>query len=113
MSARNPLLAAPPYAVEQALKLLGANLRTARLRRNLTIGDVAEKIGAGPRAVADAEKGKPSTGIATYAALLWTYDLLGELEAIADPARDNEGQALALSRERSRARHSGGMDNDF
>jgi DNA-binding XRE family transcriptional regulator len=57
MAARNKLLAAPPYAVEQALKRLGANLRTARLRRNLTINDMAEKIGTGERAVVDAEKG--------------------------------------------------------
>ena len=35
MSARNPLLAAPPHAVELALKRLGANLHTARMRRNL------------------------------------------------------------------------------
>ena len=41
--------------VEQALKTLGANIRTARLRRNLTIGEMAEKIGTGERAVADAE----------------------------------------------------------
>lgn len=39
---------APPYPVEQTIKRLGVNLRTARLRRNLTIQDVAEKIGAGP-----------------------------------------------------------------
>lgn len=113
MSARNPLLAAPPYPVEQALKRLGANLRTARLRRNLTIRDVAGKIGTGPRAISDAEKGKPSTGIAVYAALLWTYDLLVEFTEVADPARDDEGQTLALSRERSRARMSGGLDDDF
>lgn len=113
MSARNPLLAAPPYPVEQALKRLGANLRTARLRRNLTIRDVAEKIGTGPRAISDAEKGKPSTGIAVYAALLWTYDLLSGFTEVADPARDEEGQTLALSRERSRARMSGGLDDDF
>ena len=55
MAARNKLLTAPPYAVEQTLKRLGANLRTARLRRNLTIDDMAEKIGTGERAVANAE----------------------------------------------------------
>lgn len=48
MSSRNLLLAAPPYPVEQALKSLGSNLRTARLRRNLSLEDVAAKIGAGP-----------------------------------------------------------------
>ena len=113
MTARNPLLTAPPYPVEQALARLGANLRTARLRRNLTIKDVAEKIGAGPRAVMDAEKGKPSTSIAVYVALLWVFDLLGPFGEVADPARDAEGQVLARSRERSRARIGEGLDDDF
>lgn len=114
MTARNPLLAAPPYAVAQALTRLGANLRTARLRRNLTVEEVAQKIGTGRRAVMDAEKGKPSTGIAVYAALLWAYDLLGPLDDIADPGRDAEGSALALSRERTRSRRSGrALSDDF
>jgi len=113
MAKKNPLLTTPPYAVEQALKTLGANLRTARLRRNLTSQDVADKIGTGPRAVSDAEKGKLSTGIAVYAALLWAFDLVGQMEALADPAKDKEGQALASSRERARARQSGEIDNDF
>jgi transcriptional regulator with XRE-family HTH domain len=111
--ARNPLLAAPPYPVEQALKRLGANLRIARIRRRLTVQEVAEKIGTGSRAVSDAERGKPSTSVATYAALLWAFGLLGGLEALADPTRDSEGQALALSREPSRVRPTGGLDNDF
>ena len=55
MTARNKLLTAPPYAVERTLKGLGANLRTARLRRNLTIGEMAEKIGTGERAVGRGE----------------------------------------------------------
>ncbi len=107
MTARNALYAAPPYAVEQAIKGVGANLRTARLRRNLTIAEVAEKIGTGPRAIRDAENGKPSTGIAVYAALLWAFDLIEHLEAAADPARDERGQALAFSRERKRSRRAG------
>jgi transcriptional regulator with XRE-family HTH domain len=53
-----------PYPVEHAIKKVGDNLRTARLRRKLTIEEVAEKIGAGPRAVRAAESGKPSTGMA-------------------------------------------------
>ena len=60
MSTRNPLLTSPPFPVDQATKTLGANLRNARLRRNLSIQEVAQKIGTGPRAVADAEKGKAS-----------------------------------------------------
>jgi len=113
MSARNPLLAAPPYPVEKALKNLGANLRTARLRRNLTIQEIAEKIGTGPRVVSDAEKGKASTGIAVYVALLWVLDLLDQFADVADPGKDEVGQALSRASERSRARNTGELDNDF
>jgi transcriptional regulator with XRE-family HTH domain len=80
MAARNALLEAPPYAVESALVKLGQRLRTARLRRNLSVEAVGRKIGAGARAVTDAEKGKPSTGIAVYVALLWAFDMLNALE---------------------------------
>ena len=113
MTARSKLLTAPPYAVEQAIKRLGANLRTARLRRNLTIKEMAEKIGTGLRVVADAEKGKPSTSIAVYAAMLWTFDLLHQIEDVSTPENDKEGQTLALARERSRSRSKTGLDNDF
>lgn len=115
MSARNPLLAAPPYPVDRAVKTLGANLRTARLQRNLTIQDVADRIGTGPRAVMDAEKGKPSTGIAIYAALLWAYDLLAPFDRLADPDDDEGGRALARGRgrERARTRTTDELDDDF
>jgi len=114
MSARNKLLAAPPYPVERPLERLGGNLRTARLRRNLSIAEVADKIGAGARAITGAETGKPSTGIAVYAALLWAYGLLDPFSELADPASDTEGQALALSREPKRARGTpGDIDDDF
>jgi transcriptional regulator with XRE-family HTH domain len=113
MTANNLLRKAPPYPVEQAIKRLGVNLRTARLRRNLTIKDVAQKIGTGPRAVMDAEKGKPATGMVVYTALLWTYDLLGPLSELADPARDEEGLTLELSSGRVRARSRKELDSDF
>lgn len=113
MAAKNVLITAPPYPVEQALKRLGANLRTARLRRNLTIRSVAEKIGTGPRPIADAEKGKPSTSAAVYVALLWAYDLLDQLSDVARPALDEEGTALSLPHVRSRARVKEGLDSDF
>lgn len=113
MARKNTLTQAPPYAVEQAIRRLGANLRTARLRRNLTIGEVAEKIGTGPRAVSDAEQGKITTGIVVYTALLWAYDLLEPIEILADPSRDPEGLSLSSQRERARAQKPGELDSDF
>lgn len=113
MTAKNILIQAPPYPVEKAIKRLGANLRTARLRRNLTIEEIGEKIGTGPRAVSDAEKGKASSGIAVYTALLWAYDLLAPMNELADPASDEEGLSLSFSKVRARSRVKEELDDDF
>jgi transcriptional regulator with XRE-family HTH domain len=113
MKARNSLLGATPYSVERTLRKLGEDLKTARLRRNLTRGEVAEKIGTSRYAVADAERGKASTGIAVYAALVWTYGFIDRLADLADPSRDDEGSRLALARLPERARHRRKLDNEF
>ena len=104
---------APPFQVETEIRRLGADLRTARLRRNLTLDEVADKIGVGRRTVSDAEHGKPTTTVVTYAALLWVYGLLDGFGQLADPARDVEGMTLARSGERVRARTAELLDNDF
>jgi transcriptional regulator with XRE-family HTH domain len=109
----NSLREAQPYPVEQALRKLGTNLRTARLRRRITIEEAAAKIGTGPRLVSDAERGKPLVDIAVYAALLWLYDLLGPLEDLANPLKDEQGVILASRREPVRAQRSRGLSNDF
>ena len=113
MAKKNLLTASPPYLVESALKTLGKNLRTARLRRNLTIAEVAERIGTGRRPITDAERGKPTTGVVVYVALLWAYDLLEPLETVADPDSDQHGLALIDSRQRARHNDKHGLDDDF
>jgi len=110
---KTPLLTAPPYPVHEALRRWGANLRTARLARNLKLDEVAEKIGTGTRAVADAEKGRPGTAVAVYLALLWAYDLMGPVSQLADPTADAVGLASAPRRQRARARTTRDLDNDF
>jgi DNA-binding XRE family transcriptional regulator len=113
MKARNALLGATPYQVELTLKKLGGNLKTARLRRNLTIEEAAQKIGTSRFAVADAEKGKPSASVVIYAALLWAYGLIEQFADLAAPDKDEEGKTLSLNREPTRARHRRNLNNDF
>jgi transcriptional regulator with XRE-family HTH domain len=113
MARKNTLTASPPYAVDHALRRLGDRLRTARLRRNLTVSQVAERIGTGPRAVMDVEKGRPGASAAAYVALLWLYDLTGPLEDLADPALDSAGLARLPPRARARAKSATTLDNDF
>lgn len=114
MANRNLLTDSPPHEVTAALVALGANLRTARVRRGLTIAEVAAKIGTGPRAVADAEKGKPATGAVVYMALLWALGLIDQIDAIADPADDSVGLARSLAADKRPYRRIGReLDDDF
>lgn len=113
MPQRNAVSTALPYEVEQTLKALGANLRTARLARNLSIEAAAAKIGVGPRAVATAEAGKATTAIGVYLSLLWAYDLIRQVRDVADPARDPLVQRAARARQRAYPNHKGALDNDF
>ena len=109
----NQLLTSQPYPVERALKTLGGNLRTARVRRGLTMEEAAHKIGTGYRAIMDAERGKPSSSVAVYAALLWLYDLLPAFEDLASPVKDAHGLALARRKQPVRARKARGLNNEF
>lgn len=113
MSKRNAVSTALPFEVEQTLKALGANLRTARLARNLSIEAAAAKIGVGYRAVATAEAGKATTAIGVYLSLLWAYDLLGQAREVADPTRDALVQRAARARQRAYPTNKGALDNDF
>jgi transcriptional regulator with XRE-family HTH domain len=114
MPQRNQLFQTPPYAIENSLKLLGQNLRIARKRRRLSIALVAEKIGTGVRAVSDAEKGKSSTAVSIYMALMWVYDFLGNMKDVADPLKDSEGLRLAALKESRNGRlPKAELDNDF
>jgi transcriptional regulator with XRE-family HTH domain len=113
MARRNPLSASPPFAVASAISGLGARLKAARLARNLTIQEVATRIGTGPRAVSDAEAGKPGVSASVLVALLWVYDLLEPFQQLADPASDHIAQSQLRTRERARRGKHGELDNDF
>ncbi len=113
MSKRNAIQSAPPFEVEQELKRLGANLRTARLARQLTIEAAAQKIGVGYRAVASAEAGKSSTSVGVYLGLMWAYGLLPQVHELIDPARDEIAMRALHARVRAYATSKGALDNDF
>lgn len=88
----------PPAAIEDILKRLGRNIRTARLRRRLSMKKLAERIGISRYAMADVEKGKPTTAIAAYLGALWALGLHSAIRDLADPDRDEEGKILERAR---------------
>jgi hypothetical protein len=113
MPRKNALTASPPLSVASALQDLGTRLKAARLARNLTIEEVGRKIGTGPRAISDAEAGKPGVSASVPVALLWVYDLLEPFHQLADPATDLAAQSRLRSRIRARRNARDELDNDF
>jgi len=104
----------PPAAVEKALRQLGNNIRTARLRRQLRLEDVARRVGISRYVMSDIEKGKPSTAIASYLGALWALRLLEGINNVADPDQDEEGKILERSRSpKTAAKRKKELDNDF
>ena len=108
------IVTAPPAAVEETLRRLGENIRTARLRRKMRLVDLAEKVGISRYVMSDIEKGKPSTAIASYLGAVWALGLLDDMKVVADPDHDIEGRIL----EKARAPKTAGkrkkeLDNDF
>jgi transcriptional regulator with XRE-family HTH domain len=102
-----------PSAVAEAIRRLGANIETARLRRGLRQVDLAEKTGLARLTFRRVEAGSPTTAIGAYFAALWALGLEQELEGLASPDRDEEGKTLEAARRPERARRHGALDADF
>ncbi len=109
MSTKTPF----PFDAQEYLRQIGSNIRTARLRRNMTIEDVASRVGVHRETVSLAEKGSPNVSVGTYVGALWVFGLLKDLTSIADPDNDVVGKTMAAHQSRERARSSRGMSNDF
>ena len=113
MPRRSKVSQAPPAAVQDAIERLGRHIRTARIRRKLPQAELARKIGISRFVVADIENGKPSTAIAAYVGALWAMGLVGDMAALADPDRDEEGKTLERARSPKTAGRARAVDDDF
>lgn len=113
MSRLSKMTESPPAAVREALERLGRDIRTARTRRRLTQEDMARRMGVSRFVVADVEKGKATTGVAAYLGALWVLGLLAQMNDVADPSHDEEGQTLERARSPKTARGRRTLSDDF
>lgn len=100
-------------APAQALARLGSRIRMARIRRKLRQEDLAAQIGRTRATVAAVEQGSPTTEIGAYVSALWVLGLLQELDLVADPGLDRDGQALSFSAADKRVRLRRELNNKF
>lgn len=87
-----------------SLRRLGARLKEARLRRNWTQQQTAEKAGLSESSLKKVEAGSPRITVSAYLALLDVYGLPGSLDSVLANGTDTLGEALARNATRRRAR---------
>ena len=103
----------PDDAPAQAIIRLGSRIRIARLRRKLRQEDLARQIGRTRATVIAIEQGSATSEIGAYVSALWTLGLLRELDLVADPGLDRDGQALSFSATDMRVRLRRPLNNKF
>ena len=103
----------PDDVQAQSLLRLGSRIRLARTRRKLRQEDLAQQIGRARATVVAIEKGSSKTEIGAYVAALWALGLLQELDLVAHPGLDRDGQALAFSVVDKRVRLRQQLNNKF
>lgn len=81
---------------KSALQRLGQDIRYARLRRGITVADLAVRAGTSPSSIARLERGDPGVAIGTLADVLVVLGLLERLADLIDIRNDNLGLALTV-----------------
>ena len=96
-----------PRKLEEKMKIVGEQIKLARLRRNLSVAQVAERATCSPLTVARIEKGTPTVAIGIYLRVLYALQLEDDILLIAQQdALGRQLQDLALTN-RKRASKKG------
>ena len=76
-----------PRKLEQKMQVVGEQIKLARLRRNLSIAQVAERATCSPLTVSRIEKGAPTVAIGIYLRVLYALQLDDDILSL---AKDDE-----------------------
>ena len=93
-----------PSEVSTRANELGRRIRLARIRRGMSIADVAAKAGINRNTLNALELGKPGVAIGHYITVLWALGLDRTLDGVAHPDADTHGKTLEASRRPARGR---------
>ena len=90
--------------LDQKMQIVGEQIRLARLRRNLSIAQIAERATCSPLTVSRIEKGTPTVAIGIYLRVLYALQLDDDILLLAK--EDVIGKALQDLRLKKRERAS-------
>ncbi len=80
-----------PASAQQALKMVGANIQTARKRRGWSLDQIAGTMLVTRKTLSRLEGGDASVGLGVLAAALHTLNLTSDLKQVATPEKDAIG----------------------
>ena len=87
-----------PRKLEQKMQVVGEQIKLARLRRNLSVAQVAERATCSPLTVSRIEKGVPTVAIGIYLRVLYALQLDDDILSLAkDDELDRALQDMNLS----------------
>ena len=81
-----------PRKLEQKMQVVGEQIKLARLRRNLSIAQIAERATCPPVTINRIEKGIPTVAIGIYLRVLYALQLEDDILCLAQ--KDEMGRAL-------------------
>jgi transcriptional regulator with XRE-family HTH domain len=81
-----------PRKLEQKMQIVGEQIKLARLRRNLSIAQIAERAMASELTVSRVEKGIPTVSVGIYLRVLYALQLDDDILYLAKD--DSLGKAL-------------------
>ena len=81
-----------PRKLSQKMAIVGEQIKLARLRRNLSVAQVAERATCSPLTVARIERGTPTVAIGIYLRVLYALQLDDDILLLAQ--KDELGRAL-------------------
>ncbi|MDD6894939.1 MAG: helix-turn-helix transcriptional regulator [Prevotellaceae bacterium] len=93
-----------PRKLEEKMKVVGEQIRLARLRRDLSIAQVAERATCSPVTISRVEKGAPTVAIGIYLSALYALQLDDDILLLAQ--KDEIGRGLQDLRLKQRERAS-------
>ena len=99
--------------VAEILQQIGKNIKIARMRRNITIQELANRVHVDERTISRLEKGDPSINFKNLVTVLITLGISDSVLNLANPDDDEVGKALEFQKNPQRVRNAEKLKDDF
>ena len=99
--------------VAELLQRVGENIKIARVRRRITIKELANRVHVDERTISRMEKGDPSISFKNLVTVLISLNIADSIEELAHPDHDEVGKALDIQKYPKRVRSLDKLSDDF